>query len=59
VVNSTDGWLLDFFDAHKDGKIMIEHQWNEKECSAPITLLQVFKMFKAVYERDMNSVHQD
>ncbi len=55
----TDMELLKFFDTHKDGKIMIEHQWNEKENSATITLLQVFKMFKAVYERDMNSVHQD
>ncbi len=55
----TEPELLKFFDAHKDGKITIEHQWNEKESSATITLSQVFKMFKAVYERDMNSVQQD
>ena len=60
MVNPTDSWLLDFYDKHKDGKVLIEHFWNEKESTRVITLSQLFKMFELAHERNENdAVHMD
>lgn len=59
MVNPTDSWLLDFYDRHKDGKVLIEHFWNEKESTETITLSQLFKMFDLAHERNENGVRQD
>ena len=59
MVNPTDSWLLDFYDKHKDGKVLIEHFWNERESTGVITLSQLFKMFELAHERNENGVRQD
>ena len=60
MVNPTDSWLLDFYDKHKDGKVLIEHFWNERESTTVITLSQLFKMFELAHERNENdAVHMD
>ena len=61
MVNPTDSWLLDFYDKHKDGKVIIEHFWNEREreSTKAITLYQLFKMFELAHERNENAVRQD
>lgn len=59
MVNPTDSWLLDFYDRHKDGKVLIEHFWNEKESTRVITLSQLFKMFELAHERNEIAVRQD
>ena len=60
MVNPTDSRLLDFYDKHKDGKVLIEHFWNERESTTVITLSQLFKMFELAHERNENdAVHMD
>ena len=59
MVNPTDSWLLDFYDKHKDGKVPIEHFWNERESTRVITLSQLFKMFELAHERNEIAVRQD
>ena len=59
MVDITDGWLLDFYDKHKDGVVFIKHNPLSKESTGVITLGQLFTMFELVRERDANSVRQD
>lgn len=46
--------LLGIFDVHKKGKIVISHHPLDKIYTTEVTLGDLFKMFKAVYERDMD-----
>ncbi len=59
MVNPTDGWLLDFYDKHKEGRVIIERAWNEKESTKRLTLSHLFKMFELVHERNEIAVRQD
>lgn len=54
-----DSELLNFFDKHKNGKVLIEHFWNETEGTKSITLAQLFKMFELAHERNGDAVKQD
>lgn len=54
-----DSELLNFFDIHKNGKVLIEHFWNETEGTKSITLAQFFRMFELAHERKRNAVTQD
>lgn len=51
--------LLKCYDIHKEGKIRVVHHPFDEICNIDITLKDFFAMFKAVYERDMNSVRED